>query len=407
MILKSTYIRGKHYGNEIISGRDTAGSVERKDFINRRSGLVDPQFDCFRTELDEKLPLTLKILCGDMFYLDSVHEEARSHKPIGEMSDLVGDFKSLEIVPEYNIRGIKSEHGLFLEEVLSEVFALLSKSFKVRATKDFGAKLTVTIDVLPRCPRGLFASGQMTFRDLLASRPVKGVLEVCARTVIDTFVQDLKPALRTILLHEMFHILGFTHHSIRFFVNPHTLERLHLDEKNFRCYRLEENRSTGKTELNWDIPCTTPGARAHWAGVDTLQVPDTDECRGAPLDPTVSYSQADVETYFRNRRECPLYLITPHVVEAAKNLPSPDGSIHPPGMRLQFEVGEYDDIAGGDHWDDPRSEGEVMNPSFKNDGLSHVGPYTLAFLKDSGWYEINDDSLKGRKLRRFLKNGKT
>jgi hypothetical protein len=286
-----------------------------------------------------------------------------------------------------SLEGLSREQQDFVRETFQDAFQLLSKAFKIRRGK--GSVIDLKIFVHTEMFFGGALMGALVWdRQKETSRPCSGkvVLGVMAIKALWSQIHG-RYALRVAILHELFHVLGFSSKDIMYFINPKTLERKHFHPNNFICYRRRAESSWWTPRIEWDVDCDSPGVRYHWAGENTFKAPDTELCKGAPVDPTISYSEKDVEVYLKNKSRCPIRLIIPRVAEKVKKLfPETDE----PGLLYEVHsvAGEKSLIVGS-HWIDARTQNDAMGPASKP-GILLVNPYTLAFLEESGWYQIDD-----------------
>ena len=301
------------------------------------------------------------------------------------------------------LSGLSQQQKEFVSQTFQDGLIAISKALKVKqpmiADPKFG-DLNVVVQTTEKDIIGIMHAS-IIVRESETYRPQLGRVLIDPHQFNFVWRRRLgKKTLRVVILHELLHILGFSSDNIPFFINRDTLERKYFKPENFRCYRLESSPSV---KLDWDVDCESEGARYHWAGESTFEAPSSEECKGAPIDPSIQYSEKEVERFLKNKSLCPIRVILPKVAEKVRNM-FPDAT--EPGLQFQVMPGTDDwGLVSGGHWDDSRSKDDVMVSELSEASSSFlVHPYTLAFLEESGWYEVDYSVLDpGGPFEIFLK----
>ena len=232
------------------------------------------------------------------------------------------------------------------------------------------------VDTRPTCPGTYLASATHCSTDQY-DRPVAGILSLCINDV-HSFFHDVEEIQRNIMavMHEIGHILGFNALSLAQFRNPETGEPL---------TPRDENGDVPYAE----VECTGIAPTA------TSEIP-------LPSEDIVQFQK--VRSGIRVAT-----VVTPTVRRVARNMFGCQTLL---GAELQSGEGQGtyiqrdEDSANnekfqlspgeciGDHWQRVLFRNDLLNPVI--DDVPHslyISPLTLAYFKDSGWYDINYDRI--------------
>ena len=290
-----------------------------------------------------------------------------------ERSPLQSEYMPMTVKKQCReLSGLSHQQKEFVSQTFEDGLVAISKALKVKqpmiADPQFG-DLNVVVQTTERDISGIMHAS-IIVRESETYRPQLGRVLIDPHEFNFVWRRLGKKTLRVAILHELLHILGFSSDNIPFFINRDTLERKNFKPENFRCYRL---KSSPSVKLDWDVDCESGGARYHWAGESTFEAPSSEECKGAPIDPSIQYSEKEVERFLKNKSMCPIRVILPKVAEKVRNM-FPDDT--EPGLQFQVMPGTDDwGLVSGGHWDDSRSKDDVMVSELSEASSSFLVPF--------------------------------
>lgn len=231
------------------------------------------------------------------------------------------------------------------------------------------------LDSRPTCPGTYLASATHCSTDQY-DRPVAGILSLCIGNVHNFFhneeqIQRNKMA----VMHEIGHILGFNAMSLAHFRNAETGAPL---------TRRDENGNVPNVEVECTGIAPTATSAIPLPSENILQFQTV---RGGVRVATVV--TPTVQRVARNMFGCQTLL--------GAELQSGEGQETYSQRDGATAIDEYQLSPGeciGDHWQRILYRKDLMNPVI--DDVPHslyISPLTLAYFKDSGWYDINYDRI--------------
>ena len=235
-------------------------------------------------------------------------------------------------------------------------------------------------------------AGSCLSRDV-CGRPLAGSMKISRGLILAANKSDLlMDTSVTTLLHEFFHILGFSRNSFPFFRDSKTLALRDQPTKPifYKCRKNADNKYT----VQWDVEATSGTHSFHFMPgvVRPLSVRGllAEECK-CPTDPLKKYTSANIEDCLHHSNKCALAVVTPKVAAAAQSyFDCPSAA----GMELENAFGISCEGMRQSHWKHRMISGEFMLAT-TIDRPQFISPMSFALLEDSGWYVMNYDMLSG------------
>jgi hypothetical protein len=330
-----------------------------------------------------------------------------------------GEWKQLKISPVFSGFGAKLE---FVQEVVSKAISYWESVLRVRHLS--GARHTIKSRSITCGMWDYFAGSELFYpesyggeekSDLvinftqvdgltkaygvadamvcttdMCGRPLHGRVRMTKRTVETYNEIDLLST----TLHEMGHVLGFTIGQMLDWIDPSNGTPLFDDSNTVRLTYLKKYDESAHfvnflPRLPWDyIPIPFYGEIV-WVDFPGEYIDSVtrrglgDDC-SCPVDPSRTYTDAELTECFQSRYSCILEVSSPKVVAAARsyfNCP------HLTGMELTASPSSPSTFIQS-HWKSRTLHGELMNPEPVST-TRFISPMTLAFLDDSGWYQVD------------------
>ena len=325
---------------------------------------------------------------------------------------------------DFDSRDSLLAQSIFEAQIVPSVFSRLSRLVKVKREKrgDFFRRIRVRAndyhshDVISDCgndyPESLVKEGVpgvdaivvFTYTDCeedvlmyakvceidkVSFRPVVGTINFCRSSVLE-FSDPSDPLnagnIEKLLIHELVHFLGFSDRMVRFF--PSVVKE--SDSKLYTCQIGEDS----KPVVKWDPPFSEVRnmPELHWHffkngivdAIDARGLKAAD-CR-CPLDPDRTYTNEDIEYCIENPNHCAVAVVSENVKQKTREY---FGCETAQGMEVEIEQLDPCSIPKyTSHWKTGIDKDELLHRYFAY-SYSYLAPYTLAFLQDSGWYDID------------------
>ncbi len=201
------------------------------------------------------------------------------------------------------------------------------------------------------------------------------------------------------VVHEIIHILGFSMRAFNKFIDRDTGGMLVSRNKQFSvvyAIHRKENGDPVKAEFLSSIgPSEIFAHGTRSVFVKTIPYGVVGAVRGArgfspntcrcPMDPSGSYTHADLMSCLGDKGSCIFAVRTKNVVRETRKYYNCQ---HAVGMEL--EIASIDEYFLDSHWKYRNLAHEVMNAICTN-RPQFISPMTLALLEDSGWYLVDYD----------------
>jgi leishmanolysin-like peptidase len=191
------------------------------------------------------------------------------------------------------------------------------------------------------------------------------------------------------VLHEFFHLLGFMTDLFGSFRDPHNGMRKLDDGRAKKSVFYTCSETNGHFYVHWNVTRdSTPNVHkftfpASFVKAVSVRGLAAENCR-CPIDPSRTYTDADIEYCMRHPNHCAIAVTSPKVAEKAREYYGCDTL---EGQELENAKASCSSIFES-HWKLRTLKNEVMN-FVGTEPTSFVSPMTLALLEDSGWYQLN------------------
>ena len=220
-------------------------------------------------------------------------------------------------------------------------------------------------------------------------RPTLGVVYVCEAAFVGHEHSDkVSDQLEAVIVHELMHVLGFTHGSFSTFRNSSRGMVVRGSAVAKRTWFTCSKRADNTFFVNWNVDPVTPGARSYSFSPNVVKAVDArglkaKDCR-CPLDPSRVYTNADIEHCLELPNHCAIAVTSPAVQRQAREFYDCSSLI---GQELENTRSSCDSLVDP-HWNKLTLDTEVMT-SHASRETEHMSTMTLALLEDSGWYTVD------------------
>ena len=292
---------------------------------------------------------------------------------------------------------------IFEDQIVPSALDFISRAVKVQ--RDQQVKVSIPKNVIPShscnrikkrvpsnvdaiaifqyswCEEGTILGASICEIDQITNRPLVGIITIC-RDSLRGLTDDSNPYnaknLKSALIHEMIHFLGFTNEIL-----PYSTD--------YKLYTCDLGKND-KPVVKWDL---TPGGdhgwvRRHYFRKGIVEAIDARGLKAAdcrcPLDPDRTYTDEDVAYCIENPNHCAVAIVTENVKQKTREhfgCETAQGMELEPEKEVRCEIPQY-----GTHWKSGIDNDELLHPFFSG-SFWYLAPYTLAFLEDLGWYKIN------------------
>lgn len=292
------------------------------------------------------------------------------------------------------VRGIPGGHHLVHTREITcgiyDYFMAGSKFYPESYGGEPGSDLVLKFELAPSGSAFAGRSNVCVFD--VCGRPLMGEVEISAQ-VLET---KSEIELLSLVLHEMAHVLGFNTHHILKWIDPIDGTRLFDSTNSFVLSYIQRGDGSARfvdipriMERVWTV-LNIPFYGRFVQEVVPKKFITLVTRRGAgescscPINDRNIYTDSDLTKCFQSPESCIFEISSPKVVAAARmfyNCPNLSGmelASHEPSDASFIES----------HWKPRTLFGELMNPT-QVTLARFVSPMTLAFLDDSGWYQVD------------------